>query len=160
MRLALTVSSAALALCLAGCGGASDAEVPTCAPGELKVSGTLDGKEISQTLTLESYAFGNASTQSPGELIIPVQDPQQVHIFFTRGVANGFSVPATGQVDLSATGGPVAQNCDGAEEPSTYSMDQDGDGATFVLRHLHADASCASPELEGSLAGCARFPVQ
>ena len=60
-------------------------------------------------------------------------------------------------MDFSATGGVHAGNCDTGEEVSTYSMDKDGDGATFVLRGLHSDPYCSSPELSGAIAGCLRF---
>lgn len=156
MKVQLTVA-ASLGLWLAACGGTSDPTPPTCEAGQMKVVGTLDGKDVSETVDAPSYSFGNATLQGKGELNVPAVNPQQVKLSFSQTVINGRSVSATGMVDFSATGGVHAGNCETGEEVSTYGMDADGDGATFVLRHLHADPYCSGPELDGALAGCLRF---
>jgi len=151
--------TASLALLLTACGGSADPTPPTCAPGELRLTGTLDGVVVSQQMSVDSYVFGNAINQESGTLVAPVVQGEapKLKITFTKLVANGGSVAARGELDFSATGGVHAGNCETGDEASTFSMDKDGDGATFVLRQLHSDPYCTSPELDGALAGCVRF---
>lgn len=143
-------------LACAACGGGGE-DPPSCGAGQVSVTGDPDGGELAGSFSATSYAFVNALGGSPGTLDAQQSGtgtPPQLHLEWTELVANGDSVDARGYLIDGAGYG----NCDAGPFDSTLSMDDDGAGGTFTLRHLRMGPPFCGEEITGEIVGCFRSP--
>jgi hypothetical protein len=140
---------------LVACGGTSDPAPPTCAAGEVAITGTVGDIHYDDRRAANPSVFVNAINSEDGSYQAGSSDGGTfVKLTFHELLIDGHSVPARGFVDLSDNGGPNVGNCETGDLPSTISMDADGNGGTFVLRDLHDSPYCSGASRQGALAGC------
>jgi hypothetical protein len=143
-------------LACAACGGGGE-DPPTCGVGQVVVTGDPGGGEFGSSFTADNYAFINALGTDPGTLDAQQSGtgtPPVLHLEWTELVANGDSVDARGSIVDGAGFG----NCDAGPLDSTLTMDDDGNGGTFVLRHLRMGPPFCGEEITGEIVGCFRSP--
>lgn len=143
----------ALAAAAAGCGGDDDDfDAPTCAAGDVRVEGTIDGGSESASLSgANSYIFVNALGGDLGSLTVTFGAEDMLYLEWPDLIANGGSGEARGTIDLA---GLDYGNCDDDGFPGTLRMNADGDSGAFRLRGLRPSADCAAGEVDGELTGC------
>lgn len=141
---------------LAACGGGEDDfDAPTCAPGEVRVEGTVDGIERTATATGSTqFAFINALSEDElGTLSIGFATDDELTLAWPDLVPNGGSVEARGTVKLSDID---LGSCETEGFPGIMVLSQElgSDVGKFRLSELRAGADCAAPALAGELRGC------
>ena len=147
-----------LAMCLAACGGGDDDfEAPSCADGEVRIEGTVDGESVSDVRTSNNgYIFVNALNDDEGQLDVLFGESGEeiLQLRWPDLVANGHSVEARGLVgytDLSVG------TCEDDGYPGILRMDDEGGGGTFLLQDLRAGpVPCEGDPVDGELTGCFR----
>jgi hypothetical protein len=143
-------------LACAACGGGG-ADPPTCGAGQVVAEGDPGGGGFATSFTADNYAFINALGTDPGTLDAQetgTGTPPVLHLEWDELVANGDSVAARGSIIAGAGFG----NCDAGPLDSTLTMDDDGNGGTFVLRHLRMGPPFCGEEITGEIVGCFRSP--
>lgn len=150
LALGLALSSAAAT----GCGGDDDFDAPTCADGEVRLEGTIDGgSESAAQSGFTSYIFVNALGDQLGTLTVNFGGEEMLYLEWPDLIANGDSGDARGSV---AFAGLDYGSCDDDGFPGTIRLDQDGDGGAFRLTALHPAGDCAAAAVDGELTGCFR----
>ncbi len=139
-----------LVVVVAAC-GSDDIDAPDdCAPDELHiVHGSLDVR-----YTISNRAFINAFGGMTGTLDLGQGGANKVHMEWSKLVANGDMVDATGNVQLD-TGLDVG-NCVGMGKPSTLDVAASG-YYRFELTDLRTGRDyCAGAAVAEKLSGCYR----
>lgn len=128
---------------------------PECEPGEVRWTFVSpDGEQQGAFPADGGYGFVNAlGGDDPGFLTIGSMDGQQLRLEWPTLVANGDSVEARGTLEA---GDFSAGNCMTGSFVSILTMDESGDGGTFLLRELSSAPFCEGAALEGHIAGCFR----
>jgi hypothetical protein len=124
-----------------------------CELGELHVQGTLDGRSVDERATSSQHSFRNKFDEELGHLEVTAED-LSLQLYFDRLLPNGASAPARGSF---ASASVDAGNCE-TEYPGTLTLDDDGEGATFVLTELRAPPYCTGAPVSGMLEGCFKYP--
>ena len=129
----------------------------TCAVEQLAFVTDLPGAANSEaTVAMSGYAFANAQTTKPGELIVyqaaSAQGTPQVHLFFDALVIDGATVPARGALVMPDQNIEAA-NCATDSLQGSITVGHDGTYA-FVVAGLKAGADCSGAPISGSFAGC------
>jgi hypothetical protein len=152
MRILGTIAVLLLTAC-----GSSDDDNPGIACGEeqLKVTGTIDGLDVSLTRATTSYTFINKLGDAPGAMDASTEQGI-LSLEFNTSTANGQSSPARGSL-VDAEGSLSVGNCATGEFSSTLTMDASGNGIHFTLRALHREPYCSAAAVTGELGGCMGF---
>ena len=145
-----------------GSNGGSDTETlqppTTCPLNQLSFVTDLPGAANTEaTVAMSGYAFANAQTTAPGELIVyqgaSAQGTPQVHLFFDKLVIDGRTVPARGALVMPDQNIEAA-NCATDSLLGSIAVSADGDTYSFVITGLKAGADCSGAPISGSFAGC------
>ena len=145
-------------VCLAAaCGGGDDDfEAPTCAAGEVRLEGTVDGSFEDARSGYDSYIFVNALNGEEGQLDVVFPDGDALSLRFPDLVANGDSVEARGSVGYISVGLNVG-NCEDGGYPGVLRMDEGGGGGAFLLTSLRQGGDdCGGDPVDGEITGCFR----
>lgn len=147
-----------LAAC-SGDDGRSTVDIPECAEGQVALLGTVGERDVDVRRTISGgYSFINSLGEEEGTLEVDLGGGDRLFLAWPRLVANGDTVVARGEIDLSSSEGFAFGNCDMDGHPSRMTMDHEGGGGTFVLEALHRMPYCETSEQPGALGGCFRSP--
>jgi hypothetical protein len=155
--------TAALALAVslgsvAACGGDDDAvEYPTCAAGEVAVTGLVGDTLHVVKIAWRSYAFVNAiAGNGTFEADFDLNGPGALRLEWPELVANGAAVDARGRIETADAALKVGNCLDGSAFSGTMTVNEGGEGGRFILRDLHNPPYCGGSSVSGTLAGCFR----
>jgi hypothetical protein len=142
-----------------GGSGAETLQPPTTCPlNQLSFVTDLPGAANTEaTVAMSGYAFANAQTSSPGELIVyqgaSAQGTPQVHLFFDKLAIDGMTVPARGALVMPDQNIEAA-NCATDSLLGSITVGADGNTYSFVVTGLKSGADCGGAPITGSFAGC------
>jgi hypothetical protein len=130
----------------------------TCPLNQLSFVTDLPGAANTEaTVAMSGYAFANAQSTYPGELIVyqgsGTQGTPQVHLFFDKLAIDGKTVPARGALVMPDQNIEAA-NCATDSLLGSITISADGDTYSFVVTGLKTGADCSGAPISGSLAGC------
>jgi hypothetical protein len=157
---------AALTAALAGCATAFDegddllpaTELPTCAPGEASLSGTVDGVKIeAPAARVVGRDFADANGHGiAGHLDVSLDTGDHITITWDDPVRDGAAAAATGVLD-----GPSAsyETCVHDVLPGLVQIDPITGTIHFALSGLARDGLCDGKIDDGDLVGCVGAPV-
>ena len=148
----------AVLLATAACGD-SDPEAPRCNAGEIGVSGIVGDTLHVVKASWKSYGFVNAfGGNGSFDADFMLDGDGKLHLEWPELVANGSRVEARGTLEAGNTTDALkVGNClQGSDFSGTMTVDNDGEGGTFVLRGLRMPPYCGGAAVDGSLAGCFR----
>jgi hypothetical protein len=152
----------ALSCACGACGGGGgdpdggDGGVPTCAAGELRYAGTLDGLPVSGVEDLSGHTLVNLASGGLNCYLEVYFTPSgKLHLEWPQTVLDDTESAGAGSLNLAAQGGLNAGNCNGAGFPSSFTLVEDG--ARFTLRELRAAPYCTGAAIAGEIRGCAAF---
>lgn len=160
-RIALLGSSLWLAACSGNSGGDGadpngSGNVMACEPDTFRITGTLDGEEVSHTGELGGHGWIQSSAGST--LDTPFEGGGSFHAEWQKVVADGETFTATGNINLPVSGPHGGETLDYA----SGSLTKRDDGVTFTLNGLTANvqcitAPCPNGAVQGSLQGCVEW---
>lgn len=141
---------------------APDDGAPTCAEGEWRLKGSLNGVPVDEAHAITPpHRLLNVEGVTPGSLELDGVDGY-LHATFEDRLTPSGSVPASIEIRVSVPSATWLGNCAGAAQtdPSTLALDEDSGGGTFTARSLKAMQSSVrcGDLVEGELKGCFRFP--
>lgn len=142
-----------------GGSGAETLQPPTTCPlNQLSfVTDLPDAANTEATVAMSGFAFANAQVNYPGELIVyqgaSTQGTPQIHVFFDKLVADGWTVPARGAIVMPDQN-IAAANCAADSLLGSITVGAGGNTYSFVLTGLKTGADCSGAPIAGSFAGC------
>ena len=128
-----------------------------CTQGHLSFVTDLPGAlNTEASVAMSGYAFGNATIQHAGELVVyppdSAQGTPQVHLYFTKLVLDDATVPARGVVVMPDQNIEAA-NCEADALQGAITVGSNG-VYSFMVTGLKAGADCSGAPITGSFAGC------
>jgi hypothetical protein len=151
----LTAAVFALVVVLSGCGGSDNSGAPQCAPGEVAISGSIDGQAISDRRSnVREYSLVNFG--ATGHVEVKFAGNDRLFIEFPGTLADGATSSARVEVNFASNGGVALSNCGATDFPSFITLNGTGSGGTFVLQRAKSLSACSGPEKSGTITGCFR----
>jgi hypothetical protein len=150
------VAIAWLAGCGGGGGGTPDAGWP-CEPGELSLTGELDGAPFSAVYAVAGQVVDNSAAASPCRATLYLAEGGRLVLEWPAPLAEGGAGEARGELNAQAQGGPAVGNCDADGFPGHISLFA-AEGVQFELSSFRELPACSGASRAGSLRGCARYP--